>query len=589
MIKQHYTGSSRRAVNLIWNAAGSYDFDPPFLAFFPNGDADGYFNMIIGFAHKWLNLDRIDAFFESLGTSNTAAEASSVLWLGIENCVYGKELPDRPILESLRRQRAKDFFTYAASLSRQQMMLQSTKVFDQDSARWSKVLKKKAVLSPAAQKLARELEFAEDLDTNALLEKMAYISRTFFHLKPGKANAGTTSIAVRGLAASIARAVMKREIRNTDLLILRKGSGQGDRKGAVHLEHVFGQQHTSGDPEKDRAYIQECFGPCMYSDREMRILENSLCRDVDSSCRLWIVRTDKRVPQSRSSFEADDRHDGKGGNSSQTKRNLKFYRDNILKIKENIRDLTAQTDTIFSTYLHYLPKRSRHGKIHAEEAWRLPVLSDPNVFLSDSDAAEFSLTVDLLLDASQSRMNIQEMIASQALIIARSFEACGIPVRVTAFRSLRGYTVLERLKEYGDKKGDGTFHYYAGGWNRDGLCLKTMNYLMEEEKEKNASRRILLVLTDANPNDSMQIPADSDHILPREYEGDVAVRDAAESVKLLRKSGIRTSAIYFGPNTHLDNVHMIYGQDYVRIRSLSQFADAVSQLLKRSLEQCGPA
>lgn len=584
MIKQHYTGSSRRAVNLIWNAAGSYDFDPPFLAFFPNGDADSYFNMVIGFAHRWLDLDRLDQFFESLGASNTAEEASSVLWLGIENCVYQKELPDRPILERLRKQRAQDFYTYASSLSRQQMMLQSMKVFDQDQARWGKVLGKKTALTPAAKKLSDALEFPGDLDTNAIIERMTEICSTYFRLKPGKDGPAETRIAVRGLARAFARTFMHREIRNTDLLILRKGSGSGDRKGAVHLEHVFGQEHTSGDAARDREYIEDCFGPCMYSDQEMRILENALCSGPDASCRLWLTKAgDGSRSQTRQSRLLRQDQD------NQKARNIKYYQDNILRIRENIRDLTAQTDTIFASYLHYLPKRSRRGRIHAEEAWRLPVLQDPDVFLSDSDIAEFSLTVDLLLDASQSRMNIQESVAAQALIIARSFEACGIPVRVTAFRSLRGYTVLQRLKEYGDRKGQGIFSYYAGGWNRDGLCLKTMDYLMQDEKEKVSSRRILLVLTDANPNDSMQIPPDAGSMFSREYEGEIAVKDAAQSVKLLRKNEVRTSAIYFGPTSHLDNVHQIYGQDYVRIRSLSQFADAVGQLLKRSLEKIGPA
>lgn len=587
MIKQHYTGSSRRAVNLIWNAAGNYDFDPPFMAFFPNGDADEYFNMVIGFSHRWLDLDRLDGFFDSLGTSNTAQEAASVLWLGIENCVYQKELPDRPILKRLREKRARDFFTYASSLSRQQMMLQSMKVFDQDQARWGKVLGKKVILSPAARKLADELEFPA-ADTDALIAKMTEICRQYFRLKPGKAEPQTTRIAVRGLARAFARTFMHREIRNTDLLILRKGSGTGDRKGAVHLEHVFGQEHTSGDADRDRAYIEECFGPCIYSDKEMHILEQALCTGPDASCRLYVARADGgslKDPASQTKQGRLLREDVK----MQRMRNLKYYQDNILRIRENIRDLTAQTDTIFSSYLHYLPRRSRRGKIHAEEAWRLPVLQDPDVFLSDSDITEFSLTVDLLLDASQSRMNIQEAIVAQALIIARSFEACSIPVRVTAFRSLRGYTILQRLKDYGDKKGEGIFSYYAGGWNRDGLCLKTMDYLMQEEREKTSSNRILLVLTDANPNDSMQIPPDAGHVFAREYEGEVAVRDAALGVSLLRKDKIRTAAIYFGPTSHLDNVHQIYGQDYVRIRSLSQFADAVGQLLKRSLEKVGPA
>ena len=43
MIKKHYSGSARRARNIIWNAAGNYDFEPVFLAFFPNGAPDNYF------------------------------------------------------------------------------------------------------------------------------------------------------------------------------------------------------------------------------------------------------------------------------------------------------------------------------------------------------------------------------------------------------------------------------------------------------------------------------------------------------------------------------------------------------------------
>lgn len=620
MIRQHYTGSSRQAANIIWNAAGRYDFDPPFLAFFPNGDADDYFNLVIGLSSKWLDLDRLDVFFESLGLSNTAQEASAILWLGIESCVYQKECPQRPILEALRRERAEAFYVYSASLSRQQMMLQSMKVFDQEQARWASVLGKKVLLSPAAQRLSQALEFPENLDTDGVIDRMTQICMEYFHLRPGRAAQDSTRrIAVRGLAGALAGRFMKRELRSADLLILRKGSGTGDRKGSVQLGHRFGQEHTSGSAQKDLAYIRDCFGPCLYSDREMRILENTLCVGTDAACRLWIADSSGGRCGAAAAKAPDTNHSGTdtgaergdveiAGNSgerpgaaqSQAKllrqdqenqrlRNVRFYQEHIFRIQENIRDLAAQTDTIFASYLHYLPKRSRRGRIDAEKVWRLPVLSDPDVFWSDSDITEFSVTVDLLLDASQSRMNNQEMIASQAYIIAKSFESCGIPVRVSAFRSIRGYTVLQRLKSYKDKRCEGIFRYYAGGWNRDGLCLKTMDYLMKDEQEKMASRRILLVLTDASPNDSMQIPPDEKHVFAREYEGDLAVQDAAAAVRQLRADGIRTAAIFFGASTHLDHVHQIYGQNYVRIRSLSQFSDAVGALLKRALEDRGAA
>ena len=194
--------------------------------------------------------------------------------------------------------------------------------------------------------------------------------------------------------------------------------------------------------------------------------------------------------------------------------------------------------------------------------------------------------MDLLLDASQSRMNSQELICTQALVISRSLENCHIPVRVTAFRSLRGYTVLERLKEYGDKRGRGLFGYYAGGWNRDGLCLKTMDYLLEDEKKQGMSgRRILLVLTDAHPNDSLPLAPGPGRMFSREYEGDLAVEDAQSAVRLLRSHKIRCGAIYYGSTSHLDNVHQIYGHQYVRIRSLNQLADGVGELLQMNLRE----
>ena len=106
MIKKQYSGSARRARNIIWNAAGRYDFEPPFMAFFPNGTPDLYFDMIVGFAEKWLDLDAVWAFFRTYEGDRRAEEFDEFLWLGIENCVYEKEVRERPVLADLRRARA---------------------------------------------------------------------------------------------------------------------------------------------------------------------------------------------------------------------------------------------------------------------------------------------------------------------------------------------------------------------------------------------------------------------------------------------------------------------------------------------------
>ena len=323
----------------------------------------------------------------------------------------------------------------------------------------------------------------------------------------------------------------------------------------------------------------------MYTESEMRILEGGLCVENDIACRLWFTREDKtHTPaakdHSREALQlAADRQ-------QQRQRNEQYYQEHIFRIQESIRNLSAQTEMIFRSYLRSLPASAKHGKLDAPKVWRVPVLDDMKVFLTDSDIAEADLTVDLLLDASQSRMNSQELICTQALVIAKSLENCHIPVRVTAFRSLRGYTVLERLKEYGDRRGEGLFGYYAGGWNRDGLCLKTMDWLLEDEKRQGSGgRRILLVLTDASPNDSVPLASKSGSLFSREYEGDAAVREAAAAVRLLRSHSIHCGAVFYGSSSHLDNVHQIYGQQYVRIRSLNQLADGVSQLLQMNLRE----
>jgi hypothetical protein len=334
----------------------------------------------------------------------------------------------------------------------------------------------------------------------------------------------------------------------------------------------------------------------MYSDAEMRILEESLCTDSDRTCRLWFTdaQSASRRPQASEEPHTGRAVRGRAKDAAQLardcalqrRRNEQYYHDHIFRIQESIRNLSAQTDMIFQSFLRYLPASAKHGKLNSPRVWRMPLLNDPKVFLTDSDIAEADLTVDLLLDASQSRMNSQELICAQALVIANSLENCHIPVRVTAFRSLRGYTVLERLKEYGDKRGDGLFGYYAGGWNRDGLCLKTMDWLLEDEKKQGfGARRILLVLTDASPNDSLPLAPKPGNLFSREYEGDAAVREAEAAVRLLRSHSIHCGAVFYGATSHLDSVHQIYGQQYVRVKTLSQLPDAVSELLRRILAQ----
>ena len=238
---------------------------------------------------------------------------------------------------------------------------------------------------------------------------------------------------------------------------------------------------------------------------------------------------------------------------------------------------------MLESYFRHLPEPARAGRIRPELAYRLPLLGDPRGFLRNGEEMQPEICVDLLLDASQSRMNYQEILSAEASIIAGSLEKVHVPVRVFTFRSLRGFTVLELLKDWSQHDCRGITRYFAGGWNRDALAISALGRL-DDDPEIQGRTRFLLVLTDASPNDSTPIAAEGLH-LPQEYEGAAAVRAAENAVRELRSRGVRVGAVFHGNSSHLENVHQIYGHAYVRIRKASQLAQGVSDLLLQLMRE----
>lgn len=573
MIKKQYSGNARRARNIIWNAAGRYDFEPPFMAFFPNGTPDHYFNMVAGLVEKWLDMKRLWDFFASYETSRRADEFDDLLWLGLENCVYEKELPERPILESLRKERALRFFQEQNSLSRQQMEYQSMPVFNQQEFRWASVAGRRSpLLAPKEKRMAEALCFPGKLDTEGVLQAMRDFLQVYFHFVPETFSPEHN----HKQAGLLARTLLRHEHKRHDRLLVRMGTGEGDHPKAVQQRHEGLGRHTAPTAE-DESYIRDVFGECCLSGKEMRILENELCTGADEGCRLWIAGG--HLPETADKDALEVRESA----ARQTEQNRNYQSENASVLQGSLRALAVRIETMLESYFRHLPEPARAGRIRPELAYRLPLLGDPRVFLRNGEEMQPEICVDLLLDASQSRMNYQEILSAEASIIAGSLEKVHVPVRVFTFRSLRGFTVLELLKDWSQHDCRGITRYFAGGWNRDALAISALGRL-DDDPEIQGRTRFLLVLTDASPNDSTSIAAEGLH-LPQEYEGAAAVRAAENAVRELRSRGVRVGAVFHGNSSHLENVHQIYGHAYVRIRKASQLAQGVSDLLLQLMRE----
>ena len=570
MIKKQYSGSARRARNIVWNAAGRYDFEPPFLAFFPNGKPDQYFNMIAGLVQKWLDMPRLWDFFASYEGDRRADEFDGFLWLGLEQCVYEKEVEERPILEALRRARAEEFFVEQQNLSRQQMEYQSVTLYIQQEYRWAGVCGRRLpILTPREKRMAEALRFSGQLDTDAVIAQMRSFLETFFHWRESDKGGAKREPNV------LARTLLRREHRRRDSLLVRTGTGDGDHAKARQQRHTGLGRYASPTAE-DEAYIRAVFGRCSVSEQERRILENELCVAGSANCRLWVTKGELGETSDRDALEV--RHSAE----RQKARNEAYAAEHSAAIRHSIRALSMRMESVLSSHFKHLPDPSRSGKLRPEAAYRLPVLNDMRIFLRDGEETDPQLCVDLLLDASQSRMNSQEVLSAESYILAESLRKLHIPVRVCTFRSLRGYLVLEVLKDWHQTDCRGTLRYYAGGWNRDSLALETLGR-MNDDPAMHGRKRLMLVLTDASPNDSAPFAAEKLR-LPREYEGQAAVTATQETVRELRAAGLSVGAVFHGSTRNMENAQQIYGQSYVRIRKASQLAQGVSDLLLKLLQ-----
>ena len=203
--------------------------------------------------------------------------------------------------------------------------------------------------------------------------------------------------------------------------------------------------------------------------------------------------------------------------------------------------------------------------------------SNPRVFAHREEVEIPGFSVDILMDASSSRKQMQEQIAAQAYVLAESLGQCGIPVQIYSYCSIRGFTVMRLFQSYDETvRSDALFHYVAAGNNRDGLALRAAGHLMETGSK---SRKILLVLTDASPQDD-QDAGEGAFYKNKEYTDLLAVQDTAREVRALKQKGIQVIGIFMGSPRGGQVAGEIFGRELVKIRNIGEFSGAVGRILR---------
>ena len=577
--KRMYTSRQRRAMNIIWTASEEYDFQPEFMAFQLDGEPDFYMNSIIGYVRKWYDKDIMDRLFSSVQEGLFKETYDGLLWIALENCAFLRESRQRPVLKELRLEHARDFFRQDDQKSRQQWMAQNSLVYALESAKWRQVLgKEPGLVNPWERQLFADLLYPGDITAQEIYDRTLEIFHRYFRYRREHYLSGFLTGIHERFSHRFLRRLPRRLIRSDDLNMGRTGSADGRITARQGLELL---PKKPSETAADYQYIQSCFGLPLYSGEDSLQLENILCTDSHENCRLYFTEGKPAPVEEKNALVQKFLRDAE----TQRKKNEAYYQSRRDFCQNSIHQLTQQIKNAMLVYPQPLKIPSRSGRIFPREIWKALVLDDDRIFMETTDEEQPDFSVDLMLDASASRLGSQEIIALQGYIIAESLQKCGIPLQVYSFLSLKGFTVMRRFLSYEDKDcSKEIFDYCAAGWNRDGLAFRGAGHLMESSP---AGNRLLIVLTDASPNDDRRIPPDSSkgRVLSQDYSGKPGIEDTALEVHRLKQEGIKVMAILNGSDADTLAATRIYQRDYVRIEQLEQLSQAAGTLIQKQIQQ----
>lgn len=554
----------RRASNLIWNAAQNYDFEPDFKAFDAEGQADLYWNSIIGAVRKNYDAEPIEKLFSSLQGCENEVLYEQLIWLGLENAVYQREAALRPALPALRKRYAQRVLASVQGANQLEIL---------EEAHFRRALGESPWMTPWDRKILDALEFPGDWDTETLCTHALQLLKDAFGFIPGQEP--KKRIKKHGLFPS----------RQKD----KVNDPSGVRKfGLGYSEHVSDSNKDQSAParrvitdtsaEKTEAILQKhisaYFGEPLYDERTTAELERKLCVDSHKNCRLYYALGSDEYDRKLRGHSADRRKAA----LKQMAANRAAYEADALRNRNSILRLTARIRNAMMAYLQPTVSRTSFGHLDAGRIWRGIYLDDDKVFTRVLQSDPGDLCVDILLDASYSQVNRQAMVSAQGYMIAEALTRCKIPVRVSSFCSMSGYTVLTRYRDYFEQdKNHRIFHFFTTGCNRDGLALRAMGLEMEAAP---CEHKILILLSDARPHDIIKFLQNGHYV---DYSEDNSILNTATEVRSLQHKGISVICVFTGDDDDVPAAHTIYGRNFARIRYLEQFADTVGTLIQNQI------
>ena len=244
----------RRAYNQIWNGAGRYDLQPRQAVFDGEGEAELYWNTVMGLAYGCYDFSHFQPMLHRFEQQPEGALYTDIFWLGLEHAVFARSAEQRPALEPLR-------LAYLRHLAAQPCGGDPRKGGAALRAVWAENILGQTPEDLRLRELLAALAFSPAWTEQEIVNRTEELLFRFFHR-------ARRSVTDRQWAAFAGRGIVGkgggvRLLRPNALRALGRGglgeSGGGEGKALRLLNFLQGRT-----PEPIlRRYVEDCFGASM--------------------------------------------------------------------------------------------------------------------------------------------------------------------------------------------------------------------------------------------------------------------------------------------------------------------------------------
>lgn len=560
MFDKDFRIKENRINNLQWAAAKNYDVDTFIIGENLSGNPDFYMNLIIGLAIKFFGIDSLNKLFDNW-TFNIYRNKFDMLTIYLlEDFCYRKEVKNRNVLKSLRKNYAREFLDDKHDLARRNLALKENLVYSLQMKKMNVVLgndyKK---LNNKERLIYGNFYLAEDTNgeniekrvLNLLIKYARY--KENYNLKPKFA----LDFNLFGAAGNVSleRSNMPSMFKDDKV----KKSGQ---VGNIFLNFMRKKK------SQKLSYIEKTFGKSLFDEEKRLAIENEISVEGHRKSKIYFTK----------GIENNDKDLNQELNDKAVKRHLLKFNENKNLYNSAITSLTKKLKLSISSNPIFEEELSNRGKLVGKIAYKSQISDRVKIFEHKIKGESNNLTVDLILDASASLLHIESDIAIEAYILSKSLENNNIRNRIISYQTVQDYTVITILKDYYEKSDiKRIFRYKSMGWNRDGYFFKAYRYLIGKNKNL-----FSIILTDANPSDFRPLVIKG--IRPnKNYSDEVSLEDTEKELLELRKMGAKISAVLNRDNTQ--NARKLYKNKFVKIQKISQIANVAGKFIQKEINK----